>query len=92
MNLDKREDLFVATPPVEVKKRLLSLAMTAGYCYDGHGKETKLKIDCIDVRRAFFHAKCRREVYVELPPEDAEEGMYGIQNVAMYGTRDAPLN
>ncbi len=92
LNLDKREDLFAATPPVEAKKLLLSLAMTAGYGYDRQGKEMRLKIDCIDVRRAFFHAKCRREVYVELPAEDAEEGMCGVLNMAMYGTRDAPQN
>jgi hypothetical protein len=46
----------------------------------------------LDVRRAFFHAPCRREVYSELRPGDAEPGMCGILNMAMYGTRDAPQN
>ena len=84
LKLDKRDDLFAATPPLEAKKLLVSLAMT-----DGLGK---LKLDFIDVRRAFFHAECRREVYVELPPEDASPGMCGKLNMAMYGTRDAPQN
>ena len=92
LKLDKREDLFAATPPVEAKKLLLAMALTEGYGYDRKGNAHRLKIDCIDVRRAFFHAKCRREVYVALPAEDYEEGMCGKLNMAMYGTRDAPQN
>ena len=92
LNLDKREDLFAATPPVEAKKLLLSLAMTEGYGFDRKGRWPSLKIDCIDVKRAFFHAKCLREVYVDLPEEDYAPGMCGKLNKAMYGTRDAPQN
>ena len=51
-----------------------------------------MKIDFIDVRRAYFHAKARREVYVSLPPEDWEEGKCGRLQKAMYGTRDAAQN
>ena len=51
-----------------------------------------MKLDFIDVRRVYFHAKARREVYVKLPAEDSEEGMCGRLNKAMYGTRDAAQN
>jgi len=51
-----------------------------------------LKIDLYGVRRAYFHARARREVYVKLPAEDFEEGMCGRLNKAMYGTRDAAQN
>ena len=51
-----------------------------------------MKIDFIDVRRAYFHAKARREVYVSLPPEDWEEGKCGKLQKATYGTRDAAQN
>jgi len=88
----KREDLFAATPPVAAKKLLQALAMTEGYGYDRRGQWEPLKLDFIDVRRAFFHAPCRGEVYVELPEEDAEPGMSGLLQMAMYGTRDAPQN
>jgi hypothetical protein len=91
-NVGKREDLFAATPPVEAKKLLMSLAMTEGFGYDRQGRTPDLKLDFIDVRRAFFHAPCRREVYVELPAEDNEPGMCGKLVMAMYGTRDAPQN
>ena len=36
-----------------------------------------MKMDFIDVRRAYFHADAIRDVYVKLPDEDYEEGMCG---------------
>lgn len=42
-----------------------------------------MAIDLIDVRRAYFHAKSRREIYVELCDEDAGEGMCGLFNQCM---------
>ena len=63
-----------------------------GYGYDRQGNLQELKLDLIGVRRAFIHAPCHREVYVDLPAEDAEPGMCGKLVMAMYGTRDAPQN
>jgi hypothetical protein len=92
INTHKREDLFAATPPLEAKKILFSPAVTTGTGYQ-RGQEMKgMKLDFIDVRRAYFHAKARREVYVDLPEEDAEPGMCGKLVMAMYGTRDAAQN
>ena len=31
-----------------------------------------MKMDFIDVRRAYFHADAIRDVYIELPDEDSE--------------------
>ena len=48
-----------------------------------------------DVRRAYFYAKTTRELYVELPAEDAESAdgtMVGRLRLCLYGTRDAALN
>ena len=50
------------------------------------------KLRFIDIKRAYFHAKCIRDVYVDLPARDYQEGMCGKLNMAMYGTRDAPQN
>ncbi len=36
--------------------------------------------------------RARREMYVELPREDHEEGMCGKLGKAMYGARDAAQN
>ena len=79
---DKREDLFAASPPLEAKKMLFSLwASMPGMC-----------LDFGDVVRAYFHARARRRVYVELSKEDVEEGKRGLLKKAMYGTRDAAQN
>ena len=77
---DKRDDLFAATPPLEALKLLISMAMTEGIGYEKGREETGMKLEFIDIRRAFFHAPARRKVFVQLPEEDAEEGMCGRLN------------
>ena len=84
-----RDDLFAATPPLEATKLLFSFATTEGI---GHpkGKPNKgIKIEFIDVRRAYYQAKAQRDLYVQLPGGDREEGMYGRLNKALQGIRDA---
>ena len=51
-----------------------------------------MKIDFIDVKRAYLHAKCKRDVYIQLPNEDSEAGMCGKLNMSVYGTCDAAQN
>ena len=48
-----------------------------------------MSLDFGDVVRAYFHAKARRKVFVDLPKEDYEEGKCGLLKKSMYGTRDA---
>ena len=58
---------------------------------DGTARELMVN----DVARAYFHAKCTRDIYVKLPEEDTEpgdEGKCGRLKISMYGTRDAALN
>ncbi|CAK0871008.1 unnamed protein product [Prorocentrum cordatum] len=47
------------------------------------------KILVLDVSRAHFHPKCRRELYIRLPEEDAQAGFVGRLLRTLYGTRDA---
>ena len=52
-------------------------------------------VSVVDVRRAYFYARARRKVYVELPPEDwqaGDEERCGLLRVSLYGTRDAAQN
>ena len=86
------DDLFAATPPLEAKKLLFSMAVTEGYGFKEGRREYGHKIDFIDVRRAYFHAKSRRRVFVKLPDEDSEQGKCGLLLKSMYGTRDAAQN
>ena len=65
INNHKREDLFAATPPLESKKILLSLAVTEGIGHQKGDTSNGMRIDFIDVRRAYFHAPARRPVFVK---------------------------
>ena len=75
--------LYTATPPLEALKLLVGHAASH---VDG-GAHIMLS----DVKRAYFHALAKRELYVELPVEDAgyQEGFVGRLRLALYGTRDA---
>ena len=92
INTGKRDDLFAATPPLEAKKALFSFAMTEGIGWRTGHKDAGMKLDFIDVRRAYLYAKARRDVYIVLPEEDSCPGMCGKLDKAMYGTRDAAQN
>ena len=74
---DNRKDLFAPTPPLEAKKLLFALAVTEEIGFEPGDKKRGMKLDFIDVRRAFFHANAIRKVYVQLCGEDYEEGMCG---------------
>ena len=70
---DQRPDLFAGTPPVEAIRLILSDAATGE---GGAGRHTKcLMVN--DVKRAYFHAECTRDVYVQLPKEDVGAGEEG---------------
>ena len=60
---------FAATPPLETQKLLFSLAVTDGYGCKLNNKEEGMKMDFIDIRRAFFHAPAQKAIYVQLPEE-----------------------
>ena len=61
---DKRDDNFAATPPLEAKKMLFSMAVTEGVGFMQGRKEAGYKLWFIDIKRAYFHALARRKVYV----------------------------
>ena len=54
----------------------------------GDGK----KLGCIDHRRTYFHVRTGRRVFVQLSAESQEEGMHGLLNRSIYGTRDVAKN
>ena len=81
------DSLYASTPPLEALRLIVSRAAT----YDGQARELMIN----DVRRAYFYAEATRELYVELPKEDAEFGRgdkVGRLRLCLYGTRDAALN
>ncbi len=79
---DKRQDLLAATASLEAKKVLFSLfARLPGLC-----------LVCIDVTRAYFHAKASRRAHVDLPVEGHQDSICGRPKKATYGTGDAAQN
>ena len=67
------DDLCAATPPLEANKMLTSMAVTEGIGSESDRPREGMKIDSIEVRRAYLYAEALRNIYVELPHEDAEE-------------------
>ena len=87
LKMDSRLDLFAATPPLESLRAMCSLCAS--------NQDRKYRMMTIDVKRAYFYAKSRRPIYIEIPIEDFEAG--DQHNVArlrlsLYGTRDAAQN
>lgn len=70
IKMDKRLDSFAATPPLEANKVLFSAAVTEVIGFFPGVREWGMKIDSVDISRAFFQADAIRKVYVELPYED----------------------
>jgi hypothetical protein len=75
-----REDLFAATPPLELLKALLSKA--AG--------DRRRRVLVIDVKKAHLYPLCTQDVYIELPEEAAAApGTCGKLVHWLYGFRPA---
>ena len=70
----RRDDLFAATPPLEAFKAILSMAAISN-----QGEIVMIN----DISRAFFHARAKREVFVQLPQEDAEKGEERMWEIAV---------
>ena len=81
------DSLYASTPPLESLRVVLSWASTVQVENCFHEHEVMIN----DVRRAYFYAKASRNLFIELPDEDArkEPGVVGRLNLCLYGTRDA---
>ena len=82
--------LFAGTPPLESLRVLVALLAVGRW--DGR---KGMCLGVTDVKRAHFHAKAKRRIFVDLPPEDpmyGRSGACGELQRSMYGTRDASAN
>ena len=79
--------IFAGTPPLESLRMVISRASTRG------GPRKKQMVNY--VKRACFHARATRDIYIEIPAEDKVPGegdVVGKLELCLYGTRDAALN
>ena len=79
-------------PPLAAKKSLFSLATTEGIGYKNGNKAHGMKFMFIDITRAYYYAKARRRIFIQLPDGDREPGTCGVLNMSLQGTRDAAQN
>ena len=88
IKINKNEDLFAATPPLEAKKALFRIGARK---MAGHNtiRARKMKLLFIDVRKAHLNAHCdKTDVFVELPEEaSSSPGKCGKLNRWLYGMR-----
>ena len=71
LKLDTRLDIVAATPPLESLKAIVSI------CASHQWTEDPFMIMSVDIKRAYFYAKARRAVYIEIPQEDGRREMSG---------------
>ena len=65
---DRRLDLFAATPPLE------SFRLLCFICASNQWRGRPYRMMSIDVKRSYFCAFARRQIYIEIPIEDWEPG------------------
>ena len=68
IKIDKRLDLFAATPPLE------SLRLMCSLCASNQWRRDPYRILSIDIKRAYFYAPASRPIFIEIPMEDYETG------------------
>lgn len=69
INTYRRDDLFAAAPLLEALNVILSMTATSN-----RGEVVMTN----DISRAFFHARVKRDVFVQLPNEDVKEGEHNM--------------
>ena len=81
LHLDRRNDLFAPTPPLEAMKALTSL------CAKSQDGREPIRFATIDIKRAYFDAPATRKMFIKLPAEDClpgEEDMVGELKLSLH--------
>lgn len=81
------DEFFAPTPPLAALKIMLSILAT----YKSRNNRA-YRMRLLDVIRAHWYARATSRLFIDLPAEDAEEGMCGELMQSMYGTREAGRN
>ncbi len=71
LKMDKRDDLFAATPPLESLKAILAICASKQFRIE---RSERFVVMSTDVKRAYFHAPATRPIFIEIPTEDRQPG------------------
>ena len=88
-NIEKRDDLFAVTPPLETFKAVISV------CSSNQKRARPFRILSIDVKRAYLYAPATRPIFIKIQMEvrhPGDEGFVAQLNLCLYGTKDAAQN
>lgn len=69
--------------------------MITRICASKRSQRAPCRILASDAKRAYFFARAKRPIFIEIPTEDGEEGdedMVGRLNLSLYGTRGSAQN
>ena len=86
---DQRLDLFADTPPLESLRMIFSICASNQCCNE------PFRILSSDIKRAYFFARAKRPIFIEILVEDrvlGDEDKIGRLTLSLYGTRDAAMN
>ena len=81
--------MFAPTPPLFASRWLVSHMASQGF----HGPGC-MRLMALDFSKAFLYGEMEREVYIELPAENARKhgwDFFGLLGKSMYGLRDERL-
>ena len=87
--IEKRDDLFAVTPPLETFKAVISV------CSSNQKRARPFRILSIDVKRAYLYAPATRPIFIKIQMEvrhPGDEGFVAQLNLCLYGTKDAAQN
>ena len=92
IKMSKRLDPFAEAPSLDAKMALSSNAVSGRLRYTRGPMVSGMKMDFIVMSRASFQAQVVRDVCVELPSGDEEQGARGKLKKSIYSTRGAAQN
>ena len=87
--VEKRDDLFAATPPLESLRAILAI------CARRQGGRRPHRLMVLDAARAYLYAPASRPVFIKIPVKDrqaSDAGKVAHLIFSFYGTRDAAKN
>ena len=87
INTYKRDEFYASTPPLEAKRMLFS-----GFARERTCDGQPIKLDFVDIRKAYFNALPKRLLHVYLPKElGLPTGKVAELLRCVYGTRDVKM-
>lgn len=88
----KEDEFYASTPPGEAKQALFSMYASRRNTILDDGTQVPMRLNFIDIKKAYFNGVPSRLIYMSLPPElGLPKHFVAKQTRCVYGTRDAGM-